>query len=283
MKLYAISDLHLRYEANRRALEGLRPFPDDWLILAGDVGDTEEQLRFALDILCQRFDRLFWVPGNHELWSLPNRPQAARGEAKYRGLVELCRAYDVRTPEDPYGAWPGDLPEGVQSCRIAPLFLLYDYSFRPDDVAEEDAVSWAGEHEILATDEALLHPDPHDSKAAWCAERCHWTERRLARASEDAHLILVNHFPLRERHAVLPRIPRFRIWCGTRRTEDWHARFRALAVVYGHLHIRSSRVDDGVRFEEVSLGYPRNWSAERGMESYLREILPARGRSPTGC
>jgi hypothetical protein len=29
-----------------------------------------------------------------------------------------------------------------------------------------------------------------------------------------------------------------------------------------------------VRYEEVSLGYPRDWRADRGIEWYLREILP---------
>jgi hypothetical protein len=29
-----------------------------------------------------------------------------------------------------------------------------------------------------------------------------------------------------------------------------------------------------VRFEEVALGYPRHWHAERGADAYLREILP---------
>jgi hypothetical protein len=30
-----------------------------------------------------------------------------------------------------------------------------------------------------------------------------------------------------------------------------------------------------VRYEEVSLGYPRDWRQERGIGWYLREILPA--------
>ena len=72
----------------------------------------------------------------------------------------------------------------------------------------------------------------------------------------------------------MPRIPRFSIWCGTRRSEDWHLRFRAAAVVYGHLHIPATHHRDGVRFEEVSLGYPRQWDAEKGPARYLREILP---------
>jgi hypothetical protein len=36
-------------------------------------------------------------------------------------------------------------------------------------------------------------------------------------------------------------------------------------VVYGHLHIPRVTYHDGVRFEEVSVGYPREWErrAER--------------------
>ena len=86
--------------------------------------------------------------------------------------------------------------------------------------------------------------------------------------------VLVNHFPLRYDLARLPAIPRFTLWCGTRRTEDWHTRFRAIAVISGHLHIPSTRHRDGVRFEEVSVGYPRQWASELGLESKLREILP---------
>ena len=29
-----------------------------------------------------------------------------------------------------------------------------------------------------------------------------------------------------------------------------------------------------MRYEEVSLGYPRDWRQERGIDWYLREILP---------
>lgn len=55
MKLYAISDLHIGYERNRHVLMELPAFPDDWLILAGDIGETEEQFEFALKHLSDRF------------------------------------------------------------------------------------------------------------------------------------------------------------------------------------------------------------------------------------
>jgi 3',5'-cyclic AMP phosphodiesterase CpdA len=275
MKLYAIADLHLRYEVTRRALEALRPHPYDWLIVAGDVGETDGHLRFALALLARRFGRVLWVPGNHDLWTIPSLQDDRRGEAKYLRHVEICREYGVLTPEDPYVMWPGE-----PRCLLAPLFLLYDYTFRPDDVPVEQAIEWAAEDNLLCSDEVLLHPDPYPTKQDWCAARCAWTEPRLIEAAERAPLILINHFPLRQDLAILPRIPRFSIWCGTRRTEDWHLRFRAEAVIYGHLHIRATHMRDGVRFEEVSLGYPQNYDPNRGIEPYLRQILPHPTKAP---
>ena len=280
MKLYAIGDLHLGHKINRQALEALPPYPEDWLILAGDIGETTEHLRYALSILTRRFAQLLWVPGNHDLWTIPSRfseDTELRGEEKYRALVSICRDYGVLTPEDPYVLWPG---EGI-AALLAPLFLLYDYSFRPGDVPEEQAVAWAEETHVVCSDEFLLHPDPHPSRSAWCLERCRYTERRLEDAASSAPLVLINHFPLRESLVRLKRIPRFSLWCGTRRTEDWHIRFPTSVVVYGHLHMRATDYQDRVRFEEVSLGYPRHWRQEKGIQGYLREILPGpQGQPP---
>lgn len=273
MKLYAISDLHIGHPANRQALEELPFYPADWLILAGDTGETTEHLRYALSLLTRRFAQVIWVPGNHDLWTLPSGKSALsdlRGEARYYELVAICREYGVLTPEDPYVRWPGaDTP-----FLIAPLFLLYDYSFRPANIPVEKAVEWALETDILCSDEYLLHPDPYPSRAAWCEARCLYTERRLQQVDPTTPLILINHFPLHESLVRLERIPRFSIWCGTRRTNNWHTRFSTAIVVYGHLHIRATDFVDGVRFEEVSLGYPPQWEREKGIQGYLRQILP---------
>ena len=277
MKLYAISDLHVGFAPNREALRALPAHPDDWLILCGDIGDGPAQLEHALDVLARKFRQLIWVPGNHELWSVP-RATASRGVARYAELVEACRRRNVLTPEDPFPIWRG---EGGPHL-LAPLFLFYDYSFRPDDVPVEEAVAWAQEENLMCADEALLHPDPYPSFGAWCAARCLESERRLEEALAQTPLptVLIAHFPLKQRLAILPRIPRFMVWCGTRRTEDWHLRFRASVVVSGHLHIPSTRGIDGVGFEGVSLGYPEQWrgrEAHRGWRfaDHLRPILPA--------
>jgi hypothetical protein len=153
-----------------------------------------------------------------------------------------------------------------------PTFSLYDYSFRPDDVSLENAVAWAAETNVRCADEDLLSPQPFASRIEWCAARVADAETRLAAIPPDTRIILVNHWPLRYEHAIPPRVPRFSIWCGTRATADWHRRFAVDAVVYGHLHLRSTREADGVQFHEVSLGYPRQWDARRPLSYYLRKI-----------
>lgn len=276
MKLHAISDLHVGYRENLEALRTLAPHPADWLILCGDIGDTPDQLRSALEILCEKFAQLIWVPGNHELWTVP-RKTGLRGVARYESLVELCREWNVLTPEDPFPIWPG---EGGPHL-LAPLFLLYDYSFRPDSVPVDEAVDWARASGVLCTDEFVLNPDPYPTRGDWCQARVAHSAERLeaALAEHDLPTILIAHFPLRQADAILPRVPRFLVWCGTRATEDWHTRYRASVVVSGHLHIPCTRYHDGVRFEEVSLGYPEQWrerEARRGwrLDDHLRQILP---------
>ena len=123
---------------------------------------------------------------------------------------------------------------------------------------------------MRSVDEDLLAPDPVLTRDSG-APRVESTEARR-RPPPDVKLIVAT-LPLRADLAVLPRIPRFSIWCGTTKTSDWHRRFNVEAVVYGHLHLRSSRQIDGVSFEEVSLGYPKQWNQQKPLADYLRRII----------
>jgi len=51
------------------------------------------------------------------------------------------------------------------------------------------------------------------------------------------------------------------------------ARFGAVVAVYGHLHIPRTTFYDGVRFEEVSVGYPREWRRRDTPPGRPRRIL----------
>jgi 3',5'-cyclic AMP phosphodiesterase CpdA len=278
-RLLAVSDLHVRYAENRTVLDGLRPTSDgDWLIVAGDVADRVGEIVDALDLLRRRFAKVIWVPGNHDLWTHGQEESPLRGEARYLHLAEACRGLGVLTPEDPFPVWEGaDGP-----VVVAPLFLLYDYSFLPaGTTTSEEGLAVARAANVVCTDEFLLHPDPYPDRTAWCHARVAESERRLMAIDPELPTVLVNHWPLTRLPTRVLRYPEFALWCGTDRTADWHVRFRAAAVVYGHLHIPRVTVENGVRFVEASLGYPREWKPREtrlGLDvtRFLpRQILPA--------
>ncbi|KAI0893458.1 Metallo-dependent phosphatase [Annulohypoxylon nitens] len=282
MKLYAIGDLHLSYEYNRKALEEITPHPEDGLILCGDVGESADHLSLAFTVAKRNFKEVWWCPGNHELYTMGSSPRPhLRGEAKYRRCVEIAQEHGVLTPEDEFVVWDGVI--------VCPVFTLYDYSFRPKDVTREGALKWAEERDTVATDEFLLHPDPHPTRDEWCHALVEKFEKKIEEArarNPGLKTVLVNHWPLREDLVFIPRVPRFCLWCGTTLTMDWHTKFDAKVVVSGHLHVPRTDWKEGVRFEECSLGYPRQWQDVRttgkNINDLLREILPGPAPPPVG-
>ena len=271
--LLAVSDLHVSYPENRAIAEALRPRTDaDWLLVAGDVSERLEDVAAILRLYAERFAQVVWVPGNHELWSTGKGEDGLRGVARYERLVEICREIGVLTPEDPYPLWQG--PGGP--ARVAPLFLLYDYSFHPPGTSTKEAgLAYAFRTGVVCNDEFRLHPDPYPNREDWCRDRIALTLRRLEACDPAEPLVLVNHYPLVRDPTAILRYPEFAQWCGTTATADWHVRFPVAAMVYGHLHIPRTTWHDGVRFEEVSLGYPREWSVRRTSPRLPRKILPA--------
>lgn len=132
--LYAISDIHVGHPANRGAWAALTPHPGDGLIICGDIGEKIEHLQLAFSRATECFDTVWWCPGNHELYTMPTGPSVdIRGENKYQQCVDLARSFGVLTPEDDFILWKGKGGPAV----IAPIFTLYDYSFRPADVSLE--------------------------------------------------------------------------------------------------------------------------------------------------
>jgi 3',5'-cyclic AMP phosphodiesterase CpdA len=290
-RLLAISDLHIGYQENRGYAEALAPGdPADWLIVAGDVGEVFADVGFVLGSLANRFATVVWTPGNHELWTLPSDRVALRGAARYEALVKVCRRFGVLTPEDEFPVWPG--PDGP--VTVAPLFTLYDYSLRGDGMAtgvqaadpdgtgdegsaaadtvnRDRAVAAARAASLRPADEGRLHADPYPSVAAWCRDRVAESERRLA--SVAGPVVLVSHWPLVRAPVGALRHQAYAPWCGTTLTAGWHTRYPVAAAVYGHLHLPGTAAHDGIRFEEVSVGYPRDWQRRGSAPPPPRVIL----------
>src|SRR5579859_6287080 len=101
-RLFAVSDLHLGYRANREIADRIKPVgPDDWLLIAGDVSERVSDLEWVLRLLTSRFARVVWVPGNHDLWTHASDPVALRGEERYLHLVDVCRRAGRARPDRP--------------------------------------------------------------------------------------------------------------------------------------------------------------------------------------
>jgi len=270
-QLLAVSDLHVGRPGNRRIVEEMRPTTeDDWLVIAGDVGELFSEVDWALGTLRARFNRVLWTPGNHELWTHPHDPVGLRGEERYEALVQMCRSLDVATPEDPYPVF-----DGVGGpVTVAPLFLLYDYTFLPPDTSTKaQALVRAYRSAAVCADEFLLHSDPYPSLEAWCEQRLASTVERLSsRAAPHLPTVLVNHFPLaRQATDGLPD-PLDALWYGTTRTADWHVRFNASHVVHGELYLPRLLSNSAARDPEQAIGRPAD--AHRP-PSPLRKVLTA--------
>ena len=59
VKLLATSDLHVSYQDNRQVVEAIAsPDENDWLIIAGDIGERFADIEWTLETLRPRFARL---------------------------------------------------------------------------------------------------------------------------------------------------------------------------------------------------------------------------------
>ena len=86
--VWAVSDLHGAVKTNSERIDQLTPpDPADWLIVAGDVAERTDLIIRILRQLNDRYARVIWVPGNHELFS--------RSQDRYH-----CLLYTSPSPRD---------------------------------------------------------------------------------------------------------------------------------------------------------------------------------------
>lgn len=123
MRVFAVSDIHLDYPENQRWLLDLSAFDfqSDILILAGDVTDNLALLSYCFEVLVQKFLKVLFVPGNHELWVNRVGTREASNISsleKHNKVVKLAIGHGIVT--EPYT---------IEKVTIVPLQSWYDYSF----------------------------------------------------------------------------------------------------------------------------------------------------------
>ena len=239
MRVFVTSDLHVDFAVNARWLEGLSTldYRQDVLIVAGDVSDSLPLLERALAALARRFRRVFFVPGNHDVWVIR--------DAQPR--TSLQKLAEVRKVVSQSGACiEAGLLDGV---AIIPLFSWYDYSFGLP--SEELQAVWMDYR-------ACIWPANFTTKDIAAYFESLNTEIRVPAVA--SRIITFSHFV--PRIDVMPaQIPADKKMLypvlGTRALDT---KLRALGAhmhVYGHSHVNRRVFIEGVTYVNNAFGYPQ--------------------------
>lgn len=120
MRVYAISDLHTDYEANMEWVKCLSSttYLPHTLIVAGDVANSLDTFTTAMRILKEKFQHVFFVAGNHDLWCKSTEGDDVNSVLKLGMLDDTCKSLGVyTTPKKLNGVW------------IYPILSWYHQSF----------------------------------------------------------------------------------------------------------------------------------------------------------
>jgi len=98
VRIFAISDVHIDHgDSVMNWANGISPteFKNDILLVAGDLGDTFNAIKIGLSTFRKKFRRVFYVPGNHDMWIRPNTADSNKFKfkdsiAKLLAMLEMC-------------------------------------------------------------------------------------------------------------------------------------------------------------------------------------------------
>ncbi|XP_038895591.1 uncharacterized protein LOC120083790 isoform X2 [Benincasa hispida] len=120
LRVFVLSDLHTDYEENMNWIDSLSSvkYRDDVLLVAGDVAETISNFVSTMALLKDRFERVFFVPGNHDLWCRQEGDNYLDSLDKMSKLLDACRGLGVDTN-----------PAILNGLGIIPLLSWYHESF----------------------------------------------------------------------------------------------------------------------------------------------------------
>ena len=250
MRVFATSDLHSDYCDNWEYIAGLsdRDYQQDILLVAGDIAHKLDLVAATLALLRGKFKRLFFVPGNHELWV--RQVKGWNSLDKFQRILELCAELGVEAQAAQVGRY-----------RIVPLFSWYDAAFDTEEWEDDSVLEGWGDFHYCRWPEDMGRQSHFFARL---------NESHIRVGGEET--ISFSHFlpraellPQREflRFKGLPRV------AGCNSIETQVRQLGAKIHVFGHSHIRRDMVLDDVRYVQHGLGYPR----ERHVEAFtLKEL-----------
>jgi len=281
MRIFALSDLHADFAENRRWLQQLSAddFQHDCLIVAGDVSHRLDLMASTFQLLSDRFARICFVAGNHDLWLRDNNCTDSR--EKFDRLLHLCAELHICTDPIKIGS------DDACPVWVVPLDAWYD---RPEDSADSLYVAKNGEAPGLrwwADNRAIRWPATAEFNrpAAWMlARNAHALNRRY-----DAPVVSFSHV-LPRAEAMFPTPAELAAWgpdvqdptprfnfsrvAGTSALDRQIRGLGAQLHIYGHQHRNRTLTVAGVTYLSHCLGYPRERAIDRlcGIEDGPRPV-----------
>ncbi|CAK9095252.1 unnamed protein product [Durusdinium trenchii] len=284
VRIWAISDLHTDDHHNKEWIEEMNTesTADDVIIVAGDISHKWEIITETLTFFKERYARVFYCPGNHELWGNAQEDSMHR----LHQLLQLCNKLGVETA-------PTEVSVGDRCVLIVPILSWH----HPQWDVEPEISGW---HGLLPVDQMLSTVDSSnnydcdyllthwpqgtsikDGSAALAVDKVNdqladW-DHLLTRRRDFREVLSFSHFLPRvennpeKRYLTHPNLAK---GIGSQYLRKRVDDLRPNVHVFGHTHFGYDLEVDGVRYVQA----PLSMSSER----HSRGTTVALGDFPDG-
>lgn len=260
LRVFVLSDLHTDYSENMTWVKHISrvTHKKDVLLVAGDVAETFKNFLQTMSLLKDRFEHVFYVPGNHDLWCRWEKEDYHDSLEKLNNLLDACKRLGVETS-----------PMAIDALGIIPLFSWYHESF---DREEEITGVRIPPLEMACKDfHACKWPDQLSMEGISLAQYFDTMNNNNQNAISEIQrtcnqVISFSHFLPRQelcpekRMLFYPNLPKI---IGSdfleTRVRSIHSveGSNSACHVFGHTHFCWDAVLDGIRYVQAPLAYPR--------------------------
>lgn len=254
VRLWCVSDIHTDIKENLQWVKRLSDteYLNDALIVAGDVSDSMDTLELTLATLKRKYADVFFVPGNHDLWT-----DDVDSISKLHQIVALCQRLQIHTAARRIGT-------EKQGCWVCPILSWHHQSWDP----EPDLQGWdlpSEPAQCMVDFERCRFPPGVSMFDESAARKVDTLNDRLevlaplADRKDDEPLVTFSHFLpyidllLEKRFLMIPCLAK------ASGSDFLRKRLESLKPdvhIFGHTHFGWDTVLNGTRYVQAALGYP---------------------------
>mmetsp|Transcript_4766 Transcript_4766/g.14137 ORF Transcript_4766/g.14137 Transcript_4766/m.14137 type:complete len:782 (-) Transcript_4766:51-2396(-) len=280
--VWTVSDLHADFKANLDWIDRVKaPVVEDGLrtaiLVPGDVSHRLEVLEHVLGVFKDKFDEVFYVPGNHELW-LEREATGQTSLDKFMDILELCDRLRVRCRPTllspsllvvPLFSWYAPdlddhsnpqlsrMEEGFDGSCSWPAYLFHPSCAENTSLSPLVSQLFAEVNHVVQQEVGL--PSPVASLGA--GGRARGAETLVP----SPRIISCSHFvPDLE---LYPGRPDLRKVMGSQALRSQVLALKPTVHVFGHSHIPVRYLWNNIECIQVPLGYPNEMSRRLGAEN----------------